>query len=194
MGAKKARKRKSSVSLLLLLLILLTLACAAGWVLYQELYASRLQARLLHRYASRMTFALEEGSAPRTLRAPSGPYDIRLGYASLPVLTRNLTGKGFRVSRQVRVSQEMWNAAQSGLFPPYREKSRAGLRILDRNGLPIYSHSCPSRTFSSFSEIPPLIVEMLLFVENRGLLDPHRPRKNNEGSGWWQEGRTETPR
>lgn len=72
----------------------------------------------------------------------------------------------------------MWNVLQYGLFPPYREKAQAGLRILDRNGLLVFHHPYPTRIFRSFSELPSLIVEMLLFVENRMLLDEQRPMMN----------------
>ncbi|MBN2062800.1 MAG: transglycosylase domain-containing protein [Deltaproteobacteria bacterium] len=173
---KKARSRKSSTFLLVLLLI--TLGGAGCWLLYQELSTSRLQARWLHRYAGRMTFDQKEGPASRALWAPSGPHDLRLGYSSLSVFTRNLIREGFYISSQARVSEEMWNAAQAGVFPPYREKTQAGLRILDRNGMPIFYHPYPSRIFRSFQDIPPLIVEMLLFAENRMLLDEHRPMMN----------------
>lgn len=162
----------------LLTLLFVAVAGAAGWVLFREMVSSELQARFAHRYASRMTFTLEAGPAARALRAPSGPYDRRLGYAALPAVTRNLIGKGFHISRQARVSDEMWNAAQSGIFPPYPEKTQTGLRILDRNGRLVFSHSYPTRTFRSFSDIPALIVEMLLFVENRELLDDQRPMMN----------------
>jgi len=173
---KKARKRK--IPVFLLLLLLMTVLGAAGWVLFQELSTSSQQARWWHGYASRMTFTAEDGPAPRALRAPSGPYDRRLSYPFLSVFTRNLIGKGFHIFRQARVSEEMWHAARYGFFPPHREKPQAGLRILDRNGLEIFHHSYPVRSFGSFSDIPSLIVEMLLFIENRGLLDEQRPMMN----------------
>ena len=179
MGIPLREKHRRRIALFILLLLLVTAVGVAGWVLFQELSTSERQARWLHRYASKMTFAPEEGPAPGQLRdPPSGPYDRRLGYASLPVFTRNLIGRGFHISRQARVSDEMWDALQSGFFPPYREKTQAGLRILDRNGLLIFHHPYPTRVFRSFSDIPSLVVEMLLFVENRMLLDEQRPMMN----------------
>jgi membrane peptidoglycan carboxypeptidase len=165
--------------LFILLFLLVTALGFAGWVLFQELSTSERQARWLHRYASKMTFAPEEGPAPRAVRdPPSGPYDRRLGYAFLPVFTHNLKGRGFHISRQARVSEEMWDTLQSGFFPPYREKTQAGLQVLDRNGLLIFHHPYPTRIFRSFSDIPSLVVKMLLFVENRMLLDEQRPMMN----------------
>ncbi|MDD5206267.1 MAG: transglycosylase domain-containing protein, partial [Desulfobacterales bacterium] len=159
-------------------LLLLLLVGGAGWVLFEELSTSERQARWLHRYASKMTFAGEESPAERPLRDPSGPYDRRLGYAFLSVFKRNLIERGFHISRQARVSDEFWNFQDIGFFPPYREKTQAGLRISDRNGLVIFHHSYPARIFKSFSDIPSVIVEMLLFVENRMLLDEQRPMLN----------------
>ncbi|PKN27423.1 MAG: glycosyl transferase family 51 [Deltaproteobacteria bacterium HGW-Deltaproteobacteria-21] len=170
---KKLSKLKITFFLLLLLLV-----GAAGWVLFEELSTSEQQARWLHRYASKMTFAGEEGPADRPLRDPSGPYDRRLGYAFLSVFKRNLIERGFHISRQARASDEFWNIQDIGFFPPYREKTQAGLRISDRNGLVIFHHTYPTRVFKSFSDIPSVIVEMLLFVENRMLLDEQRPMMN----------------
>jgi membrane peptidoglycan carboxypeptidase len=172
-----ARAKRSRIRKIIVFLLLVTVVGAGGWVLFQELSTSEQQARWLHRWAGKMTFTQEEGPAP-ALRGPSGPYDRRLGYASLSVFRRNLLERGFHISRQARVSDEMWNVQEFGFFPPYREKTQAGLRILDRNGLVIFHHSYPTRIFKSFSDIPPLIVEMLLFVENRMLLDEQRPLMN----------------
>jgi len=179
LGTALREKHRRKIAVFLLLLLLVTAVGVAGWVLFQELSTSERQARWLHRYASKMTFAQEEGPATRALRdPPSGPYDRRLGYAFLPSFTRNIIGRGFHISRQARVSDEMWDALQSGFFPPYREKAQAGLRVLDRNGLLIFHHPYPTRIFRSFSDIPSLVVEMLLFVENRMLLDEQRPMMN----------------
>lgn len=175
---EKKRSKKRKIALFLILFLLVAALGAAGWVLSQELSTSERQARWIHRYASKMTFTEEEGSATRILWKPSGPYDRRLGYASLSVFTHNLIKSGFHISRQARVSDEMLNLQRFELFPPYREKTQAGLRISDRNGLVIFNHPYPTRIFRSFSDIPSLIVEMLLFVENRTLLDEQRPMMN----------------
>jgi membrane peptidoglycan carboxypeptidase len=175
MGEKSKRKTR----IFRLFLLPAMVAGAMGWALFHELSTSELQARLLCSYASKMTFAQENGPSTRALRGPpSGPYDRRLGYASLPVFTRNLLRRGFQVSRQAEVSDEMQDILRLGLFPPYREKTQAGLRISDRSDLIVFHRSYPTRIFRSFSEIPSLMVEMLLFVENRELLDATRPMMN----------------
>ena len=175
---EKKRLRKRRIAFVLLLFLLVAAVAAGGWLLLQELTTSEIQARWIHRYASKMTFTRGEGPADRAILAPSGPYDRRMGYSSLPVFTRNLMERGFHISRQARVSEEMWDTQKYGVFPNYREKTQAGLRVIDRNGLLIFHHPYPTRIFRSFSDIPPVIVQMLLFVENRMLLDEQRPMMN----------------
>ena len=170
--------RKRKIPIFLFLFLVVTVVGATGWILSQELLTYERQAHWFHSIASRMTFTQEEGTATKAFKGPSGPYDRRLGYASLSVFTCNLIKKGFHISGQARVSDEMWNLSRHKLFPPYREKTQTGLRIVDRNGNIIFYHPYPARTFRSFSDIPPIIVEILLYLENRKLLDKQRPMMN----------------
>ena len=143
-----------------------------------ELRTSRRQAGIFAGLADRLVFELGPGPNPSPLPAPSGPYDKRLGYALLPDLSRKLQDKGFVIREQARVSGPMETLTGWGVFPIYREKSVSGLMILDRDGRDVYSRVYPARVFASFSDIPPGIVEMLLFIENRELLDARRPYLN----------------
>ncbi len=72
----------------------------------------------------------------------------------------------------------MIKLVDKGLFPIYPEKIQAGLKIFDRYDQPIFSQYYPKRIFRSFSEIPKIVVDMLLFIENRTLLDENRPFAN----------------
>ena len=65
-----------------------------------------------------------------------------------------------------------------GLFPIYREKTQAGLRIVDGAGRVIHSGRYPDRIYESFEGIPPAVVSALLFIEDRQLLDEGRPYLN----------------
>ena len=42
----------------------------------------------------------------------------------------------------------------------------------------LYAMEHPNRIFESFESIPRILIDSLLFVENRELLDPHHPRRN----------------
>ena len=65
-----------------------------------------------------------------------------------------------------------------GVFPIYHEKNQAGLVIQDRNGLAIYNTPYPRQVYPDFQSIPPLIVNTLLFIENREILDRKHPYRN----------------
>src|SRR5690606_3820529 len=105
-------------------------------------------------------------------------YDRRLGYVGLPGFISALSEQGYEVERQARASHEFrWYFQNSGIAP-YREKSAAGLTLLDRDGRPIFASRTPERLFDGFEAIPPLVVNSLLFIENRELLNPAVPRAN----------------
>jgi membrane peptidoglycan carboxypeptidase len=108
----------------------------------------------------------------------SGPYDQRLGYARLPEFVKRLEGAGFRVERQARLARGLRRVREWGLFPTYREKSQAGLRILDREERLLYAARHPQQVYESFESIPPVVVAALLFIENRDMLDTRHPGRN----------------
>ncbi|UCF84882.1 MAG: transglycosylase domain-containing protein [Desulfobacteraceae bacterium] len=147
-------------------------------LMYLEMRSSRLQAHFFSRLTRKVTYELVDGPSHAKIKSPSGPYDTRLGYVSIPAFSRRLEKEGYVITRQARCSETMREWTQKGLFPTYEEKAQTGLVIRDRNGEVIYSSSYPRRIFASFSEIPRVIVDMLLFIENRGLLNPDKPSLN----------------
>jgi hypothetical protein len=114
---------------------------------------------------------------PFTIRT-RGPYDYRLGYASLPRFTSRLEASGDRIAEQARDSNSYMLLTGLGLYPMYREKDQTGLEILDGAGQPIYTVHYPARIYLNPSEIPSLVVNTLLFIENRDLLDARHPYLN----------------
>ena len=72
----------------------------------------------------------------------------------------------------------MLSLADNGLFLPYEEKDQAGLQLFDGTGAPLFSAQFPGRVYDSFEAIPPLVVNSLLFIEDRYLLDPIQPNRN----------------
>ena len=107
-----------------------------------------------------------------------GPYDKRLGYALLPAMLDRLTSKGYAVIAQARMSPTLCELIDRGLFPIYHEKTQAGLTVIDQHGEIISATRYPERVYVSFDSIPALIVNTLLFIENRDLLDPQHPYRN----------------
>lgn len=158
--------------------VLLSASFLAGISVVYELRTSRLQAHYLSRLASELDFRVEPGPSS-SLRFPrSGPYDERLGYALLPALFDSLTKKGFTINAQARLSPRMAELIDKGLFPIYREKSQTGLRILDHEGRTFFAASYPRRAYKAFEAIPDAVVNTLLFIENRELLETRFPHRN----------------
>ncbi len=166
------RRRNAALRVALIFFVLVT-----GSLVLYETYSSAVQAHYFSKLGKELSFELNEGPSD-FLKAPSGPYDTRLGYSALPVFSRKLQEQGFVVAAQAKTSELMTDLNDLGLFPVYREKIQAGLTILDAKRDILFSRTYPNRTFRSFSEIPPVIVNMLLFVENKQLLDPSRPYFN----------------
>jgi membrane peptidoglycan carboxypeptidase len=171
---------RGSVRFRLLFLCALLLAVgAAVWLVGQELRTSRLQARFFSSLARKLTYWVEPGPSPSIrFPAPGGPYDERMGYSLLPSITEKLTAKGFEIRAQARFSPELLRYVDRGLFAAYHEKEQAGLEVLDRDGQVLVKSSYPERVFRSFEAIPEPVVQTLLFIENRELLDPREPRRN----------------
>ncbi|TDN45493.1 transglycosylase domain-containing protein [Azoarcus indigens] len=148
-----------------------------GAFVSEELMTSRLQARYLTALGRELSFPMQSG-ASEFLPAPDGPYDSRLGYNQMPAFVDRLVERGHLVTRQARPSPRMVELADLGLFPAYHEKNRAGLRLLDCQGEVLQAGLYPERGYERFEDIPPLLVNSLLFIENRELLDPTQPRRN----------------
>lgn len=98
-----------------------------------ELRTSYLQARLLAGVARELTFRVEAGPNPSIRFPQQGPYDSWLGYIQLPAFLDKLSAHGYLVEAQARISPRLRKFMDLGVYPIYREKTQAGLRILDRD-------------------------------------------------------------
>jgi membrane peptidoglycan carboxypeptidase len=143
-----------------------------------EMDTSRLQARYLSELTSEVGFTVSAGPSDNIRFPKDGPYDIRLGYTLLPSIERRLRERGFSVASQARDSDRMLSLADDGLFMPYQEKDQAGLRLYDVAGEPLFGDDYPKRVYVNFAAIPPLVVNALLFIEDRRLLDADQPNRN----------------
>ncbi|MEC5404458.1 transglycosylase domain-containing protein [Paraburkholderia sp. MPAMCS5] len=145
-----------------------------------EIETSRLQAHYLSELTRDVGFSVDEGPSHsiRFPEADKGPYDTRLGYALLPSFQQRLLQRGFEITAQARDSERMLALADRSLFLPYAEKDQAGLQLFDGTGAPLFGGTFPGRVYDSFEAIPPLVVNSLLFIEDRYLLDPNQPNRN----------------
>lgn len=156
--------------------LLLMLGLAA--VVFFEGNTSVLQSRLLTAYADKLTYRLEDGPTDAVRYPSRGPFDERLGYVRLPLLLDRLQARGMRVERQAAFSPALLRYVEAGFNVPYREKSQAGLSIVDSGQQPLLRFRYPRRGYASFTEIPAPVVQVLLFIENRELLDERKTYVN----------------
>ena len=169
------RKRRWKLWLLLGLLFLVVLL--AAWAVL-ETRTSRLQAKIFADMASELTFRMENGPSDAIRFPAASPYDTRLGYAGLPRYLERLQTRDYAIASQARISPQMVKMADLGLYATYHEKTKVGLEILDCRSQPIYTSRFPERFYHEFDAAPPLLVQSLLFIENRELLDASHPRRN----------------
>jgi membrane peptidoglycan carboxypeptidase len=159
-------------------LTLLLAIAAATWLLHEEITTATYQARELSRYAATLRYELADGPSTAIHYPEDGPFDKRLGYAYLPQMLERLQQRDYLIQQQTHFSQALMDYSKHGLFIPYPEKLQSGLAIADCRGLPLYGFTYPQQLYASFHDIPPLVVNSLLFIENRDLLDSQQPLSN----------------
>ena len=149
-----------------------------GFAISVESRSSKLQAREFSQFAHNLSYALEPGPSDAIVYPGDGPFDKRLGYSSLGDFLPRLLKRDYRIIEQAHFSPELLSYAKRGFFVPYQEKSQSGLTIADCRGDPLYQYTYPQQLYPNFAAIPPVLVNSLLFIENRDLLDPRQPLAN----------------
>ena len=174
----KTRSRRKQVWRIILMIFTFLLISAVIFGVIYELRTSTLQAHYLSRLAAKIGVRVLPGKSPSIQFPKAGPYDMRLGYVELPTFLGNLETAGYDIEAQARFSPFLLEYTRAGFYPAYREKSQAGLRIEDRFGRLIYATAYPEHIFSDCTQIPDIIIKILLYIENRDLLDSRYPLKN----------------
>jgi membrane peptidoglycan carboxypeptidase len=160
------------------LLIFIGLGTVFGVLARDEMRTSRLQAEWLSYYGGQIHFDLEAGANPDMRYPGYGPYNQRLGYSYLPFYIKSLEADDYDIFAQARATPTYDYFIDRGFYPVYHAKTATGLTLYDREGKPIYAASYPTRVFSDFNSIPPLLINTLLYVENRELLQPGPGTRN----------------
>ncbi|WP_416148924.1 transglycosylase domain-containing protein [Pseudomonas monteilii] len=150
---------------------------------YDEFRTSELQSREFSKLAGTLTYSLQPGPSDAIVYPGEGPFDKRLGYSALGEFLPRLLKRDYLISEQVKFSPALMNYVEHGLFVPYIEKIQAGLSITDCRGDTLYQYNYPQHLYPDFAAIPPVMVNSLLFIENRDLLDTQDPR-NNPAVDW----------
>jgi membrane peptidoglycan carboxypeptidase len=143
-----------------------------------ELRNSWIESGLFREADRHLSYRLAEGKSASIQYPGAGPYDWTLGYARIPAFLPRLEANGYQIEAQAHSSELLASLSRIGLYPVYQQKDRAGLRIVDRDGRDLYSFDRPERIYPSYSSIPPLVVQTLLFIENRDMLDAKHPTRN----------------
>ncbi|WP_198320824.1 transglycosylase domain-containing protein [Azohydromonas aeria] len=151
---------------------------AAAYALIEEVQTSRWQARQISKVAGELGFEVQPGATDQVRYPGEGPYDLRLGYTQLPMFIDRLQRQGYAVQSQARMSPRMVSLADHGVFPTYHEKNQGGLDLVDCRGESMFAARYPQRVYPGFDAVPPLLVQALLFIENRELLDANTPQRN----------------
>lgn len=160
------------------LLVLLILCAVAAMLLRREVQTSYWQARELSGYAATLRHHVAPGPAEHIRFPAHGPFDERMGYTSIPAYATRLQERGFEIAEQSRQDDALRSHLERGWFAPYAEKTHAGLTVFDCSRESLHAFRYPYRRFDSFDNVPPVVVQALLFIENRDLLDPERPQMN----------------
>jgi len=172
------RPRKQLYRWRMVWLLLVIALIAAGYAAQREMRTSHWQAQKLSHLAATLGYTLEPGPSDAMVYPGDGPFDKRLGYSDLDEFLPRLLKRNYLIQSQVRFSAPLMAYTERGLFVPYAEKIQAGLSINDCRAEPLYHFTYPQQSYQDFAAIPPVVVNSLLFIENRELLDPAQPEAN----------------
>ena len=170
-------KGKGRGKLILFGLLLVVVAAGSVYAVY-ETRTSTLQAKIFAGMMKDVHYRMEKGTSDAIRFPAESPYDARLGYSHLPAFLTKLQTRDYLIDSQARMSPKMLELADRGLFATYSEKTRTGLEILDCRSQPLFASRFPERFYERFDDTPQLLVQSLLFIENRELLDPAYPKRN----------------
>ncbi len=159
---------------------LFEIVCGAlvGAAIVYEMETSALQAQLFSRYAASAGFQLAPEASESVEFPKDGPFDFRRGYVRLPEFIARAYEAGYRIQQQARQSPELAWMIRKRIPPPYDETATVGLVLRATDGTVLLDAASRRGLFRSFEEIPEDIVEALLFIENRELLQPFDSRSN----------------
>jgi len=173
---QKPRKRRFVWRMFWLLLVMGLIAL--GYGASREMHTSKWQAREFSRLAETLTYKVQPGPSDAMVYPGDGPFDKRLGYSALGDFLPRLLKRDYLIQSQAQFSGALLDYTRHGLFVPYTEKIQAGLSITDCRAAPLYKFNYPQQFYPTFAAIPPVVINSLLFIENRELLDPAQPQAN----------------
>lgn len=134
-----------------------------------EIKYSPLQNIIFSSIANRSNYSVSKGKS-KVIFPHHGPANIRAGYTRIPKIIAHMERYGWYVSSQSKWSPMLYKLVNLGISPPF-ERSIFGTSIRDMNNIQIFSSHRPNLIYENYEDIPPILVRMLLFVENKELLE-----------------------
>lgn len=147
---------------------------------WSEATTSALQSQLLAAINSRLSWRVAPSpDAAQVVAFPRhGPLDERLGYTRIPQFRNMLERVGFHVVEAARSSGALVTLTRLGITPPYREPDATGFVIEGVDGRKLFAAPSEPYRFTTYDDIPPLVVHSLSFIEDRRVDDLSAPRRN----------------
>lgn len=170
LNVKELRSRNILLALVLLLFIF-------GVFLKIELTTSYFQAKYFYNLSKELTFKVVNGDH-EVFQSPNGPFDERLGYSKANIFRESLKQNGFTQSTYSEVNPKAYTLSNYGINYPYHEKTKGGIKIFGDSEELLYNFTEPSWVFDSFNNISKIIVDTLLYIEDRSILQKDNPNKN----------------
>jgi membrane peptidoglycan carboxypeptidase len=145
---------------------------------FVEVHTSLIQSWIFTRTNESLSFNLEPGRSPQIAFPRSAPVDDRRGYSKLPQLLSRIEAQGYRTTHQSQQSEMTIKLINRGISPPYLEPPDAGIEIRGADGSSLFRYAQSDFLFEKIDDIPTLLVQTLLFLENRDLDRPSAPWQN----------------
>lgn len=152
---------------LLLLLIGLSLGLILALGAVWEVRTSSVQSWFFARWSAELRYTVEAAPSTRIAFPREGPFDERRGYTRLPAFSERLQTDGYHIAEQAHQAPALTRLILNGIPPPYPESPVAALVIHDNTGHVMFDAGAGEPVFHDVAEIPPLITQTLLFIENR---------------------------
>lgn len=168
----RTARRRRAVTAATVLIGTVLVTGLADW----EERTSFLQSWVFSQIAADLAYRIEPGSSTRIVFPSDGPLDRRRGYTRLDDFQQRLRDRGFEVREQARFSAALAEHVARGLDPPEWLPDRAGLVVRGSTGQTLYAPA--ERSFRGPEEIPEIVRQSLLFIEDRQLARLDRPWRN----------------
>lgn len=173
-----ARRYRPLRPVLMFWAIALLVVFLVGLAVYREMRSSALQSQFLSRYVTKLSYAVDTGPSPSIAFPQGGPFDRQRGYSLIAEFQDRMGARGYRIAEQSRQSPELLRLIGWGVAPPYPESSAASLVIRDMGGAVMHDARPRAGYYERFEDVPPVIINTLLYIENRELGRPADPRSN----------------